>query len=106
VTTATLVYTATATPPVTLAQLTTAMGSGQIPLDSTGLTVLGAEFVSDTTTDTGSAVTRTLVYTLGAGFLASFPNVAAQESVFANYFTIALSSALVCDVVASTPVIT
>jgi len=104
VTTATLIYTTTVQAPNSQADVAAAMDSGSIPLDSSFLATLGAVFVSDATATSGTtAVTRTVVYTLTAAFLAAFPTVAAQKSVFFNYFKYTLASALVSDVVATDP---
>lgn len=101
---ATCEYDVTVQPPNDQTELVLAMGD--VELDFSGLTALGASVTSDNTTTNGSSgAKRVIVFSLSDSFGQMFPSVAAKKSVFANYFTNTLSKALVSDVTAVDPVI-
>jgi len=101
--TATLVYTVTPTPPVSLSRLQTALAA--VALSTSDMTNFGATLSSDTTSNDGTNAIRTIVYNISsAAFAANFP--AGQEaSPFNDLFTTELAGALGMVVVASVPVI-
>lgn len=102
--TATCEYDVTAQVPTTQSELVTALGD--VDLDFSGLTALGASMSTDTTSTNGSTgAKRVIVFALSDAFNAAFPSSSAKKSVFMNYFTNTLSKALVSDVTAVDPVI-
>jgi hypothetical protein len=103
--TATLTYSATAVGPTTVANLAAAMAA--VDLDFGEIeTATGCTFGSDTTTEVGQVVTRTIVFDINnATFLGNFPNGTDQASPFRNLYTLVLSESLACFITAGAVVI-
>jgi hypothetical protein len=106
--TATLVYTTSAVPPVTQAQLHAAMAAVDLQLDGIQ-SITGCTLVSDTTVNAGSTVQRTIVFTLTALFQSNFaaPDLAsalitgAWATPFNNLYKHTLGAVLGSDVISS-----
>jgi len=104
-TSATLVYTIELVPPLSLAQLLTAVEA--VELDETDMAQLGATLTSDSSAIVGQTVERTIVFNISsAAFNENFPSADNQQaSPFVNLYTTALGGALGMVVVASPPAI-
>lgn len=97
--TATLVYTVSPTPPVSLQRLQNALAAVQLSISD--FDNFGAAFISDNTTNDGTNAIRTIQFDISsADFAANFP--AGQEaSPFSDVFTSELGGELGMVVVAS-----
>ena len=104
-TSATLVYTIELVPPLSLAQLLTAVEA--VELDETDMAQFGATLTSDSSAIVGQTVERTIVFNISsAAFNENFPSADNQQaSPFVNLYTTALGGALGMVVVASPPAI-
>lgn len=102
---ATLAYTITPVPPLSLSRLETAVAA--VPLSVQDPANFGAVFVSDSTTNDGTSAIRTIVYNIAsAAFQKNFPSASNQQaSMFNNLFTHELGGALSLVVIASPVVI-
>jgi hypothetical protein len=104
-TTATLVYTAVAAPSVAPAVLAALIAEANITPDIVGYLepIWGITKASDTTSTSGSTVTRTIVLDLTAAYNADFP--AGDVSLFVQRYQGVISQAARSPVVSSAPVL-
>jgi hypothetical protein len=103
--TATLVYTIAQTPPLSVAQLATAVAAVALP--TSDMTNFGATLVSDETSVSGSNIIRTVVFNISSdAFKKNFPSATNQQaSPFVNLYKNVLGGALGMTVVAAPPAI-